>query len=147
MMSFVDRGRRSTRIFLGTIAVSGSCATADPFAVGGPGVNPADFRIATFASGLNHPYGMTQLSDGSLLVATRTGSDFFSSAGQLLRLTDIDHNGVADGPGTLLASGLPIRAIALKQAGDLILVGSGAEAGGQITMFRKGAPPSAPLTA
>jgi len=37
--------------------------TANPDAaralnVGGPGVNPADFRITTFATGLSFPYGM-----------------------------------------------------------------------------------------
>jgi sugar lactone lactonase YvrE len=37
---------------------------------GDPRVNPADFRITTFASGLNFPNGMAILPDGSLLVAT-----------------------------------------------------------------------------
>ena len=37
------------------------------------GVDPADFRVTTFASGLNYPYGMQQLSDGSLLVADDVG--------------------------------------------------------------------------
>jgi glucose/arabinose dehydrogenase len=138
--------RHAWKNFIALTALGGAPAMAQ-FTVSGPGVNPADFRITTFASGLNHPYGMTQLSDGSLLVATRTGTDFFSAPGQLLRLTDVDQNGVADGPGSLLASGLPIRAISLEQAGNLVLVGSGSETGGQITILRKGASPSAPLIA
>jgi len=31
---------------------------------GDPSVNPADFRVTTFASGLNYPHGMMTLSDG-----------------------------------------------------------------------------------
>ena len=43
--------------------------TSPPFVVGGdPIVNPADFRVTTFAQGLNYPHGMTTLADGSLLV-------------------------------------------------------------------------------
>src|SRR5687767_14175621 len=139
-MKRVRRKHRAT-VILFSAAAAAPVASGQPFNVGGPGVNPADFRITTFASGLNHPYGMTQLSDGSLLVATRTGSDFFSAPGQLLRLTDADQNGVADSPGTVLASGLPIRSIALEQAGNLVLVGSGSETGGQITLLRKGVSP------
>src|SRR4051812_19805833 len=45
--------------------------TAAPFTVGGdPRVHAQDFRITTFASGLNFPNGMARLSDGSILVAT-----------------------------------------------------------------------------
>src|SRR3954470_2330340 len=74
-------------------------------------VDPLDFRVTTFASGLNYPEGMVQLADGSLLVATSrplgTGASFFNSAGDLLRFVDADRDGVADGPGTALFSGLP----------------------------------------
>src|SRR5689334_3425328 len=33
-------------------------------------VDPLDFRVTTFASGLNYPEGMVQLADGSLLVGS-----------------------------------------------------------------------------
>ena len=62
-----------------------------PFAVGGdPSVNPADFRVTTFASGLNYPHGMMTLSDGSLLVAVNNplsgSSSFFNTHGRIAPL-------------------------------------------------------------
>ena len=54
-----------------------------PFTVGGdPSVNPADFRITTFVSGLNYPDAMLTLSDGSLLVGVSNpvgGTSYFNS--------------------------------------------------------------------
>ena len=45
--------------------------TAAPFSGGpSPFVYAQDFRITTFATGLNYPNGMTKLPDRSLLVAT-----------------------------------------------------------------------------
>ena len=71
-----------------------------PFTVGGdPSVNPADFRITTFVSGLNYPGGMLTLSDGSLLVGVSNpvgGTSYFNSIGELLRFTDTNGDGVAD---------------------------------------------------
>ena len=48
---------------------------AQPFTVQGPGVNSNDFRITTFARGLDFPLGMAKLSDGSLLVDGLTNLD------------------------------------------------------------------------
>src|SRR5687767_6794562 len=95
-----------------------------PFSVGGdPSVNPADFRVTTFATGLNFPYGMQQLPDGSLLVATSrpnaAGGSYLNSTGQLVRLVDGDGDGMADGPGTVVATGLPGRMTDLRLAGSL----------------------------
>jgi hypothetical protein len=74
-----------------------SAAQTPPFSVGGdPRVDPADFEITVFASGLDSPLSMQELSDGSLSVGTDGG---------LLRLVDADDNGVADGPGTLPYTG------------------------------------------
>src|SRR5262245_58808283 len=72
--------------------------TDGPFTVGGdPIVRPADFRITTFASGLNYPKGLERLSDGSLLVAVNNpvagSTSFYNSTGQLLRFTDVDGDG------------------------------------------------------
>src|SRR5215510_4973614 len=65
---------------------------AAQFTVGGdPRVNPNDFRITKFASGLNYPNGLARLSDGSILVATSNpngSKSFFASSGALLRFTD-----------------------------------------------------------
>ena len=79
---------------------------AQPFTVEGPGVNPNDFRITTFASGLDFPLGMARLSDGSLLVGVSQGANFFNSTGELVRFADTNQDGVADGPGTVLYSSL-----------------------------------------
>ena len=74
---------------------------AAALSIQGPDVKPGDFRITTFASGLNYPLGMARLPDGSLLVATSEGTSYWNSNGKLLRLVDADQNGVADGPGKI----------------------------------------------
>src|SRR4051794_34809411 len=75
---------------------------------GGPST-PGRTRKTTFASGLNFPYGMLRLPDGSLLVATSnpTGGSYFASTGALVRLVDDDRDGHADGPPGVLFEGLP----------------------------------------
>ena len=84
-------------------------ASAQPFTVQGPGVNTNDFRVTTFASGLNFPLGMARLADDSLLVTISQAANFFGSTGKLLRLTDTNQNGIADGAGTILYSNLRER--------------------------------------
>src|SRR5262245_62172824 len=79
---------------------------AVPFSLQGPGVNPAHFRVTEFATGLNYPIGMAELSDGSILVTSTDGPGFFTSNARLIRLRDADHDGVADGPSTVLFNGL-----------------------------------------
>src|SRR5262245_37387054 len=125
--------------------------TSPPFSVGGdPIVNPADFRVTTFASGLNYPHGMTTLSDGSLLVAVNNpapgDTSFFGTTGQLLRLTDTNGDGVAEGPMQVLFNNLPGEVTALHQAGEFILATSSKAGSERITVLRSGADPSAPLT-
>jgi glucose/arabinose dehydrogenase len=122
-----------------------------PFSVGGPGVNPADFRITTFASGLNYPNGMLTLSDGSLLVGTSNpvagSSSYYDSTGELLRFTDTNGDGVADNPsGQVLYNGLPGQVTALHQAGEFILATSSLPGSERISVLRAGAAPSDPLT-
>ena len=132
------------------IFVIGLCSVASavaPFSVGGdPSVNPADFRVTTFASGLNSPYGMRQLVDGSLLVATSapaaSGGSFFNSIGQLLRFVDADSDGVADGPGQVLADNLPGRLTGIEQVGDLVLAISNPDNHATISVLRKGTTPA-----
>jgi hypothetical protein len=53
-------------------------AGADLVIGGDPRVDAADFRITTFASGLNYPLGMAQLADGSIMVAVSNGSGYSS---------------------------------------------------------------------
>ena len=117
----------------------------DPFSLGGPGVNPENFRVTVFAEGLAFPYGMQQLSDGSLLVATSVPftDNYFGSVGELIRLVDADQDGVADDPaGTVLAGGLPSAQTALRVFGDLVAVTS---ASGRISVLRQGTTPADPL--
>ena len=124
---------------------------AAPFAVGGdPGVNPADFRVTTFATGLNFPKSMQRLSDGSLLVGTsdpRPGGNYFDSTGTLVRLVDADGDGQADGPGSVLYSGLPGVVTSVRQAGEPPLRHQHSAAGRErISVLRAGATPASPYT-
>ena len=120
-------------------------ARADPFAIQGPGVKATDFRITVFATNISYPLGMVQLADGSLLVAVSQGISFWSSTGQLIRLTDTNHDGIADAPGAVLYNGLPGGQTSLRMFGNLFFV-TGQGVGRPISILRAGATPDAPLT-
>src|SRR5256885_136918 len=74
-------------------------ASSQPFTVQGPGVNSNDFRVTVFAAGLTNPLAMARLADDSLLVTLSEAANFFTASGRLLRFTDTNLDGVADGPG------------------------------------------------
>ena len=146
--------RRSRLLFTGVCVAMGALlgglratlvAAAAPFAIQGPGVNPGDFRITVFATNLSFPLGMARLSDGSLMVAVSQGANFGSSVGQIVRLTDTNLNGIADGPATVLYTGLPGGQSSLRMFGNLVFV-TGQGTGKPISILRAGATPSAPLT-
>jgi len=140
--------RQSVPVLALVVFLTGTPLWAQPFAVGGdPRVDPADFRVTTFASGLDNPYGMRQLSDGSLLVATSTGPDFFSSSsvGKLLRFVDANQDGVADGPGQLMAT-LPGSMTALEKVGNLLFAISNTGDTPTITLLREASNPANPLS-
>ncbi len=120
-------------------------ARAAPFTIQGPGVSTSDFRITIFATNLNYPLGMVPLPDGSLLVAVSQGASFWSSTGQIIRLTDTNGDGIADGPGVVLANGLPGGQTSLRMFGTLVFV-TGQGVGRPISILRAGATPSSPLT-
>ena len=84
---------------------------------------------------------MARLPDGSLLVATSEGTSFWSSVGRLIRLVDADHDGIADGPGTALFSGLPGGQTSLRIGGNLVFV-TGQGKGRPISILRMGASPT-----
>jgi glucose/arabinose dehydrogenase len=110
-----------------------------PFTIGGdPRVHPEDFRITAFASGLNYPNAMVQLPDGSLLVGTSRPADgnLYDSVGELIRLVDADHDGVADGPGSVLFTGLPGVITAMSWAGPLLFVTSSLPGSERISVLR-----------
>lgn len=130
-------------IVLAALVCIARLAGAQPFTVQGPGVNSNDFRVTTFASGLNFPIGMVKLPDDSLLVAVTDGTTFGGTAGRLIRLADTNQNGVADGPATTLYSGLPGSLTDVKAAGNLFLVTGDDK---PITVLRRGVLPSDALT-
>lgn len=110
-------------------ALSASAAEpVQPLTVRPPaGVDPAQFRSTVFATGLDFPYGMQQLEDGSLLVGVShplPGGSYFQSIGELVRLRDRDGDGRADGPPTVLYSGLPGVLTAVRRSGGLVFVTS-----------------------
>jgi glucose/arabinose dehydrogenase len=153
MMSFQSRrltpGWVSTTLLIAAALLVHTPAQAQPPAiVSAPGVNSLAFRVTTFATGLHFPQSMQQLSDGSILVGTSnpTGGSFWSSTGELIRLVDADKNGVADGPGTLLYTGLPGMVTAVRQAGTLILATSAQSGSERISILRAGTTPADTLT-
>ena len=139
-MSRLDRNRLGLALFA---ALFHWVAGAQPFTVQGPGVNTNDFRVTTFASGLDFPLGMAKLADDSLLITISQGANFFSSTGKLVRLTDADSNGVVDGAGTVLYSNLPGTLTSLRVVDRLVFVVGRPF---PITILRAGATPSAALT-
>jgi glucose/arabinose dehydrogenase len=118
---------------------------AAPFALHGPGVNMSDFRITVFATNLSYPLGMARLTDGSILVAVSEGSSFDSSVGKVIRLVDTDNDGIADGPGNVLDTGLPGGQTCLRRGGSLVFV-TGQGSGKPITILRTGGTPAAALS-
>ena len=105
----------------------------------------ARFQVKTFATGLAYPTSMTQLADGSLLVATNAGGAswlsnyiFASPRASLVRLVDADRDGVADGPGQTLASGLPGLVSSVRRVGNLVFALSSGTGEKGITVLRTG---------
>jgi glucose/arabinose dehydrogenase len=112
---------------------SAARAQSPPFQLGPP-AQPGQFEVTTFASGLNGPLSMQELSDGSILVGSLSG---------VLRLVDADGDGAADGPGQVLSPDPPGPFItSVRTSGDLLFV----NVPGSIRAYRLGAAPSDPLT-
>jgi glucose/arabinose dehydrogenase len=127
-----------------TAAPRPATAQVPPFSFGD---DPDAFQVTVFAADLPFPYGMVELDDGSLLVATSSpvGSGYFDSIGQVRRLVDGDGDGVADDTGTIVFDGLPGAVTALSRADDLFFVTSTQYDAEQIAVLRAGASPDAPL--
>lgn len=117
-----------------------------PFSIGGPGVNPNDFRKTTFATGLNYPVGMVELSDRSILVAESNGASFFgSTSGSLVRYADTNQDGVSDVRQVLVNNVAGGGLSSLRKAGNLFFT-TGQGSGKPISIYRGGATPADPLT-
>jgi glucose/arabinose dehydrogenase len=121
----------------------GLASAAVPFTLQGPGVNPADFRVTVFASGLSYPLGMARLPDGSMLVSVLQNASFFGGTASLVRLVDANGDGVADAAPVVLYTGLSMGQSSLKIAGNLVFV-TGQKT--PITVLRLGATPASALT-
>lgn len=144
---------RAYHLLMAALLLATCGAAAQPLVVGGdPRVDPADFEITLFASGLDFPLSMQELADGALLVGVgpsdgTPGGNFRDANGELLRLEDADGDGVADGPGTALYSGLPGAVTSLRLIADLCFVASVNVAGApRITILRQGPTPSDPFS-
>lgn len=125
------RGMHSFFLVLFAMCCHPGAAAAEsvqPLTVRPPaGVDPALFRSTVFATGLDFPYGMQELDDGSLLVGVShplPGGSYFQSVGELIRLRDRDRDGRADGLPTVLYSGLPGVVTAVRRTGGLVFVTS-----------------------
>ena len=118
---------------------------AQPFTVQGPGVNAGDFRVTTFASGLNFPLGMAELPDGSLLVTIVQNNSLSggTTSGRLVRFTDANNDGIADNAGTILYSNLPPSLTALRVVDNLVFAMGRPH---PIQILRLGATPADPFT-
>jgi glucose/arabinose dehydrogenase len=143
--------------WLAAIAVCSWCVSLHGEIVAPSLARPEDqarFRVSVFATGLGYPTSMTQLADGSLLVATSEGGSgwlsnyiFTSPSGSLVRLVDTDGDGVADGSPQTVAAGLPGLVTTVRREGNLVFALS-AQAGNQaITIWRTGSTQAAPLQA
>ncbi len=116
-----------------------------PFSIQGPGVESDDFRMTTFATGLNFPVGMQELSDGSIMVAVSNGNFFGSSSGSILRLADTNGDGVADEQTTLFAD-VPGGLLSSLRVIDDLVIATGQGSGRPIAIMRAGETPSDPLS-
>lgn len=110
----------------------------------------AQFTVTAFATGLAFPTSMTTLADGSLLVASTAGGPthgLFGGTGQLVRLTDFNNDGIADGPPQILASGFPGVVTSVRRVGNTVIALSTERGQETISFFRTGASASDPLVA
>lgn len=107
----------------------------------------AAFQVTTFARDLSFPTSMLSLADGSLVVATNVGPSLFAaSTGTLLRFTDVDGDGVADGTPVTLAQGLPGLITSIRRIGSVVVVLSSRTGEETITLLRVGPTADAPLS-
>ena len=119
-----------------------------------PRIDPAAFRVTTFAWGLPYATGMLELEDGSILaaVAESDASGFIGASGKLLRMVDQDDDGVADliapvgvvapagGHGPLVLRELPGAVIQIRSIGDLVVMTTRQQGRSHLVVLRAGPP-------
>lgn len=112
-----------------------------------PHLDPLDYRVTVFSSGLNFPTSMQALADGSLLVGTSDPvSGLFNSNGRLVRLVDANADGVADGAPQTLYTGLPGVLDSVRTSGNLVFAMSSQGGQERVSILRMGATPSSPYS-
>lgn len=106
------------------------------------------FRVTEFATGLDFPNGIAQLGDGSMVVGTTQGSNFFDSGstGQLVRLQDTNGDGISDTrtilyDGARAGNSLPGGISAIRAIDNYLFVTS--VNSDRISVFKQGADLSA----
>jgi hypothetical protein len=104
-------------------------------------VNTSFFRVTQFSSGFSFPNSMQQLSDGSIAVV---GSSAGFNSGAITRLVDANHDGVADGPGTVLYQAANGPLTGFVKIGSLYAVGNLGDH--TITLLTPGVTPADPMT-
>ena len=141
--------RSSAAALLGCTAfgVSPGLATTPPVLTLAKPADQARFRVTTFATGLSFPSSLAQLADGSLLVGTSNGPSLWTTtSGSLLRLVDSNGDGIADGPPSVLAAGLPALVTSVRRVDDLVLALSSASGHETLSLLRTGVSAADPLT-
>jgi len=128
--------------FSGTIAlllVSLPCF-AGSLQLNGLALDPSLFRVTQFAQVSGGPLAMVPFADGSLGLGSYTDG--------VLRFTDVNHDGFADGPGTSLYGSAGAHLGLLQAGGYLIDSNFGTYASGattpSITLLRSGSTPDVP---
>jgi hypothetical protein len=107
-------------------------------------VNPSLFHETNFAGGLSAPQSILRMNDASMLIQTWTGTQ-----SNLLRFTDANADGVADGPGASVYQVAPSGPMTqLTQAGPYIVNGVSSQnfKAGDITLLLPGANPGDSMT-
>ncbi len=125
------------------LSLSGEAARASSL-----GIDPSiqsQFNITPFATGLDFPNGIAQLSDGSLLVGTSQGNGYFDpqAKGQLVRFQDTNGDGVADSKtvlydGSRAGNNLPGGITAIRSIDNYLFVASDLPSKYRISVFQQG---------
>jgi len=135
------------------VCVSGLvAASADPaaaqFTIGGdPRVNPADFRITTFASGLTSRTGWRgcrMAPSWWRRVIPWGGGRTGPRPAELLRFTDTNNDGIADGPGQLMYSDPVGVWTGLAVTGNMVFIMSAKDGANRIIALKMNNGPALP---
>ena len=98
--------------YLASIFLVAGIPSSASILISSPGGSAATMNFTTFATGLSFAIGMTSLPSGNILVGTTTRpasvsasfENYFYGSGKILKFTDANNDGVADGPSQLVFS-------------------------------------------